>query len=259
LLVNGKPLATTFGTEGAEWHWQDGGVVEFGENNTLALHDLTGFEGRCECKDEDPLSLAFTKSDKPAPFPRCPWAIDLADKPFPDRPAPAKSKTKSRKADLRQLGGWFRESGFDLDPIRDMERIRNQNFRAMYGAWDAIKNTDHLYPNHRLKWAAFIAGKRESRRLLGDVVLTVDDFRKNRQFPDAAFPCTWGIDLHFPPPKISDGPRRRGVRLRLHPRRQIHLQRPLLGTLPLSLFPQRFQPLHGRSRHLGDPRSLPHT
>ena len=28
LLVNGKPLATDFGTEGAAWHWQSGGTIE---------------------------------------------------------------------------------------------------------------------------------------------------------------------------------------------------------------------------------------
>ncbi len=28
LLVDGKPLETVFGTEGAEWHWQEGGTVE---------------------------------------------------------------------------------------------------------------------------------------------------------------------------------------------------------------------------------------
>ena len=48
VLVNGKPLGTTFGTEGAEWHWQDGGTVKVGREATLALHDLTGFEGRCD-------------------------------------------------------------------------------------------------------------------------------------------------------------------------------------------------------------------
>src|SRR4051794_38050744 len=48
LLVDGKPLQTTFGTEGAEWHWQDGGTVEVAKAEVpIALHDLTGFEGRC--------------------------------------------------------------------------------------------------------------------------------------------------------------------------------------------------------------------
>ena len=49
VLIDGKPLATTFGTEGAEWHWQDGGTVEVANTEAaVALHDLTGFEGRCD-------------------------------------------------------------------------------------------------------------------------------------------------------------------------------------------------------------------
>ena len=49
VLVNGKPAETEFGTESEEWSWQDGGMVELlkGEN-TVALHDLTGFDGRCD-------------------------------------------------------------------------------------------------------------------------------------------------------------------------------------------------------------------
>ena len=48
LLVNGKPLAETFGTKSAEWHWQDGGLVDVAGEAKVALHDLTGFEGRCD-------------------------------------------------------------------------------------------------------------------------------------------------------------------------------------------------------------------
>src|SRR5690606_33110222 len=40
-------------------------------------------ELKCECKDDDPLSLTFVAAETPQPFPRCPWAIDLTDKPFP--------------------------------------------------------------------------------------------------------------------------------------------------------------------------------
>jgi hypothetical protein len=129
-------------------------------------------------------------------FPQCPWAIDLTDKPFPGRKA---YKGQWGPEDpLGNLGGWFWESGFDKDPIADAELIRDLNFRAMYGAWDALQNTDKLYPNHRLEWSAFIAGKRESRRLIGDVVLTGDDFRLQKVFNDPAFPCSWHIDIHSP-------------------------------------------------------------
>ena len=49
LLVNGEAMQTTFGSEGAEWHWQDGGTVNLPARKiTLALHDLTGFDGRCD-------------------------------------------------------------------------------------------------------------------------------------------------------------------------------------------------------------------
>ena len=56
ILVDGQALKTTFGTQGAKWHWQDGGTIELesGEH-ALKLHDLTGFEGRCDavlfCQD----------------------------------------------------------------------------------------------------------------------------------------------------------------------------------------------------------------
>lgn len=158
---------------------------------------------KCECKDKTALAMAAESGDVASPFPRCPWALDLSDKPFPGR-----TKFKGQwgsKNPLDNLGGWFWESGFDQDPITDVERIRDLNLRAMYGAWDALKNVDGLYPNHRIGWAAFIAGKRESRRLLGDVVLTADDFRQGRDFPDGAFPCSWHIDLHGPDTRFQKG------------------------------------------------------
>ncbi|MBM3892038.1 MAG: FAD-dependent oxidoreductase, partial [Verrucomicrobia bacterium] len=73
LLVNGKPLKTTFGTEGAAWHWQDGGTVRLSAGKaTVALHDLTGFDGRCDAivfssdkifrpPNEDPVMAEFRR------------------------------------------------------------------------------------------------------------------------------------------------------------------------------------------------------
>lgn len=155
---------------------------------------------KCECKDKDALSMSADAGQVAAPFPRVPWALDLTDKPFPGR---NNYNPYGSKKPLDSLGGWFWESGFDKDPINDIERIRDLNMRAMYGAWDALKNVDGLYPNHRIGWSAFIAGKRESRRLTGDVVLSGDDFHKATVFPDAAYPCTWHIDVHSPDPEFD--------------------------------------------------------
>lgn len=157
----------------------------------------------CECKDKAALTMDYEEGKFAQPFPRCPWALDLSDKPFPGR---KKFSEGGRQTTLHHFARqWYWESGFDKDQVNDIEQIRDHNFRAMYGAWDALKNIDGLYPNHRLGWAAFIAGKRESRRLLGDVILDAEDFRKDRQFPDAAFPCSWHIDLHFPKEKYQEG------------------------------------------------------
>lgn len=156
----------------------------------------------CECKDKDALTVQTEAGQVAAPFPRLPWALDLSQKPFPGR---ASYNGQWANTPLANLGGWFWESGFDKDPIHDIERIRDLNLRAMYGAWDALKNVDAKYPNHRLGWSAFIAGKRESRRLLGDVVLKADDFRNGTVFVDPAFPNTWHIDIHVPHPQFSQG------------------------------------------------------
>ena len=155
---------------------------------------------KCECKDKSALATSCEIGQVEQPFPRCPWAIDLSDKPFPGRKLGGQPS-----AHPQDLGGWFWESGFKEDPIANIERIRDLNFRAMYGAWDTLKNVDKLYPNYRLGWAAFIAGKRESRRLLGDVVLAPDDLIQGRTFPDGAFPCSWHIDLHAADEKYAQG------------------------------------------------------
>ena len=156
---------------------------------------------QCECKDKTALALATQAGEVAAPFPHCPWALDLRDKPFPGRQNFRGQWGAANPLD--NLGGWFWESGFHQDPVNDVEQIRDLNLRAMFGAWDALKNVDHLYPNHRIGWAAFIAGKRESRRLLGDVVLQVEDFRLSAGFPDGAFPCSWHIDLHGADPEFK--------------------------------------------------------
>ncbi len=158
---------------------------------------------KCECKDKTALAMAAECGNVAAPFPRCPWAIDLTDKPFPGRRTP-----RASGAPRTRWTTWAAGSGRAAS-IRtrshDVERIRDLNLRAMYGAWDALKNVDKLYPNHRIGWAAFIAGKRESRRLLGDVVLTADDFKTGRVFSDPAFPCSWHIDLHGPDSRYQKG------------------------------------------------------
>ncbi len=129
---------------------------------------------------------AWAESDKPVEFPETPWALDLTMKDFP------------YPRDYH--GQWFWESGYDKDPIKDAEGIRDWNLRAVFGAFNAMKNRDGAdrHRNAYLTWVAYIGGPRESRRLMGDVLLTEEDIVSKRDFPDGCVPSTWSIDLHYP-------------------------------------------------------------
>ncbi len=187
---------------GADYEYEPEDLM--GSSNLFNVLDATEEQQvlKCECKDKSALAMQCKKGDYAQPFPRCSWALDLSDKPFPGR-------TRFSKDEKGGLGDfarkWYWESGFDKDQVREIELIRDHNFRAVYGAWDALKNVDGMYPNHRLGWLAFIAGKRESRRLMGDVVLDATDFTEGREYPDASFPCSWHIDLHFPKKDFQEG------------------------------------------------------
>jgi len=130
--------------------------------------------------------------DEPVEFPETPWALDLNMRDFP--------------YPRDHHGQWFWESGFDKDPIGGAETIRDWNLRAVYGAFNAMKNRDGRddHRNARLVWIAFIGGPRESRRLMGDVVLTQDDIVSKREFPDGCVPSTWSIDLHYPKKQYAE-------------------------------------------------------
>jgi hypothetical protein len=129
---------------------------------------------------------AWDELDAPQAFPATPWALPLTmdDFPYP----------------RDHHGQWFWESGFDKDPLADAEGIRDWNLRAVYGAFNAMKNGDGAadHKNAILTWVAYVGGPRESRRILGDVVLTQDDIVTKREFPDGCVPSTWSIDLHYP-------------------------------------------------------------
>ena len=84
----------------------------------------------------------------------------------------------------------------DLHQIHDAEAIRDHMFRAIYGSFgNAKKNPENN--NVALQWVAFIAGKRESRRLMGDYIYTQADMLQRRKFPDAVVVERRAIDLHY--------------------------------------------------------------
>ena len=56
--------------------------------------------------------------------------------------------------------------------------------RAIFGSFANAKKNPKYAPN-RLKWVAYVGGKRESRRLMGDHIYDMHDAVKRREFADA--------------------------------------------------------------------------
>lgn len=122
------------------------------------------------------------KLDTASVFPELPWAARFSEKYYLDE----------------EKGDWRWESGFNDNTITDAEYIRDQNLRAVFGNWSFLKNNLEKYANHKLNWVAYVAGKRESRRLLGDVILNENDIQNQVRYPDETVTTTWSLDLHFP-------------------------------------------------------------
>lgn len=132
------------------------------------------------------------RSDVSVPFVRPSFARDITQTSIP----------VSRILSTGDSGAkyWWIEFGGELDTIHDDARIRDELWSAVYGIWDYIKNSGKFDADHlTLEWVGAIPGKRESRRFVGDYILTQNDVIKQKTFEDAVAYGGWMVDLH--PPK----------------------------------------------------------
>jgi len=115
--------------------------------------------------------------DKPVSFPDQPWMYKFGSDGFP-------------YPKIRHGYGhaeWFWESGFDADPIKELEQTRDLNLLASYSAWNSIKNNGAYnerdpngHANAELTWLAYVGGTRETLQILGDVTVTATMFVPTR-------------------------------------------------------------------------------
>ena len=102
------------------------------------------------------------------------------------------------------MGEWTWETGMNRHQIQDFEQIRDYGLLVVYSNWSFLKNhlgKDNPYRTRQLAWVAYVSGKRESRRLLGDYILKEDDLRRHVVHEDGTAASTWSIDLHYPDPQ----------------------------------------------------------
>jgi hypothetical protein len=136
-------------------------------------------------------SILFRALDvgRPVKFERPAWAHEY----------PTEEDLPFRNHERITSGYWWIELGGEEDTIHDSEEIRDELWRSLYGVWDHIKNRgDHGADNLALEWVGAVPGKRESRRFVGDHILTQGEVESAVSFPDAVAYGGWPIDLHPP-------------------------------------------------------------
>ena len=154
---------------GADYRMGREAADEFGESMAPAVSD--GQTLGC--------SLMWTSmtANTAVPFGPLPWAEPAA------------------QGVVATQGEWNWEYGLDHDIIAEGETIRDHLLRVIYGSFSLAKR-DPQHARRVLDFVPYNLGKRESRRLLGDVILTENDVREQTPFPDAVATGTWSIDLH---------------------------------------------------------------
>ena len=94
---------------------------------------------------------------------------------------------------------WWLEVGGDQDEIHDTERLRDELLKIAFGVWDFMKNRgDFGAENWAIDWIGFLPGKRESRRYVGDYIITQNDVESEGRFEDIIAYGGWTMDDHFP-------------------------------------------------------------
>ena len=162
---------------GAEFMYGRESRYEFNEKDAPETHDnkLMGN------------SLMFTAKDMgyPVPFEKPDWAYSYSEEDL-----------KSRDHSEITSGYWWIEAS-SSEIIEKGDDIRQELVKMLFGIWDHIKNVPgHNAENYALDWIGALPGKRESRRLKGDYVLTENDLVDGKGFYDAVAYGGWNMDMH---------------------------------------------------------------
>lgn len=136
------------------------------------------------------LSVLWTsvEEDHPVPFPDIDWGIEFSEE----------------SCRYQTDGDWETETGQYRNQAEEEEYIRDYSLMTTFANWSYLKNHSARkaeWANRRINWISPCGGKRESRRFLGDYVMTQNDIEQGVPHPDGTASISWSIDLHYPEPE----------------------------------------------------------
>lgn len=95
---------------------------------------------------------------------------------------------------------WYLELGGNRDSIHDTETIRDDLVALAFGFWDYYKNSGEFEGAEywQMDFLGFLPGKRESRRMMGEYIMTQQDVLTGGHFDDVIAYGGWPLDDHHP-------------------------------------------------------------
>jgi len=98
-----------------------------------------------------------------------------------------------------ERGTWWLENRNDYDDLWEAEYVRDAFIRITAGYFDWMKNSwkeKARAKNYKLSLLSTYVAKRESRRLIGDYIMTQNDYAENTVFEDEVCYTGWRMDVH---------------------------------------------------------------
>ena len=118
------------------------------------------------------------------------WSTSLTEDDF-------KNRTPDIYDDTENF--WYLELGGNKNTIDDTEKLRDELVALATGTWDYIKNSGKYNASKwDLDFLGFLPGKRESRRMCGEYIITQKDISNGKIFTDEIAFGGWPLDDHFP-------------------------------------------------------------
>lgn len=190
---------------GAEWRYGREARSEFNEHLAPVVATTAGILGST-------IPMRAKDIGRPVPYTPPAWIAQYtspADFVMDRQLFHAGGKRQGAEAEKddaglkRDIGGyWWLEVNDPFHPIDDAEpAVRREIHRHLFGVWNYLKNyapNKDYFENFVLDWYGHLPGKRESRRLVGDVILTENHCIEDQHWPDAVAYAGWWLDLHSP-------------------------------------------------------------
>lgn len=188
LFIDATGDGTVAALAGADWRMGREARGEFNEPKAPPIADRVTQGSTIQFRARD--------LGRAAPFIPFDWA-----ERYPDE-----ASVYSRGHDNPLGGYWWIEIGSPFDTLADNEAIRHELIRHVLGVFDHLKNRgEHGAGNLTLDWIGQIPGKRETRRVVGATIITENDLRQRRQWPDRVCHGGWFLDEHVPGGLLARG------------------------------------------------------